>query len=199
MSIRQVKLIRNCLTCGNPFPIDNSYYIDKRPVLYCSKTCKNQKYPLNHNYFNPPLTPDKLITLGQFIATGFIQNNHTIIIRSDQSTIDDIQSKIGSSYPIIKSDQGKLRLKISSSQMVSDLGEYGMVHNPMFQEFIPYDILQGLLQTDCYEMKDGVQKFRTPSSKLAMEVCYLVGGEIITETFKDVPKGVLGCYWVVIW
>lgn len=199
MSNRQVKLIRNCLTCGNPFTIDNSYYIDKEPKVYCSYVCKNQKYPLNHNYFNPPLTPDKLITLGQFIATGFIQNNHTIIIRSDQSTIDDIQSKIGSSYPVIKSDQNKLKIKISSSQMVRDLGEYGMVHNPMFQEFIPYDILPGLLKTDCYKKIDGVQRFRTPSSKLAMEVCYLVGGEIITETFKDVPKGVLGCYWVVIW
>ena len=199
MTIRQVKLIRTCLTCGNPFPIDNSYYIDKRPVLHCSKTCKNNKFGTNHTYFTPPLTPDKLITLGQFIATGFIQNDHTIIIRSDQSTIDDIQSKIGSRYPIEKSDQNKLRLKISSSQMVQDLGEYGMVHNPMFQEFIPYDILEGLLMTDCYEMKDGVQKFRTPSSKLSLEVSRLVGGEIITETFKDVPKGVLGCYWVVIW
>ena len=194
---RQVKLIRNCLTCGNPFPIDNSYYIDKRPVLYCSKTCKNQKYPLNHNYFNS-LTPDKLITLGQFIATGFIQNDHTIFIRSDLQTITDIQTKINSNYPVIKSDQNKLKIKINSSQMVSDLSNYGMVHNPMFQEFIPYDILQGLLQTDCYEMKDGVQTFRTPSSKLAMEVCYLVGGEIITETFKDVPKGVLGIFYVVI-
>ena len=199
MSGRTVRLTRNCLTCGNPFHIYNGYYIDKRPILYCSITCTNQKYPLNHTYFTPLLTPDKLITLGQFIATGFIQNNHTIIIRSDQSTIDDIQTKLNSKYPIEKSDQGKLRLKISSSQMVQDLGEYGMVHNPMFQEFIPYDILPGLLSTDCYEIVDGVQKFRTPSSKLAMEVCYRVGGDIITETYKDVPKGVLGCEWVVVW
>ena len=199
MTNRQVKLIRTCQTCGKEFPITNSYYIDKRPVLHCSKTCKNNKYGTNHTYFNSPLTKDKLITLGQFIATGHIQNNHTIIIRSDQSTIDYIQSKIGSRYPVEKSDQGKLRLKISSSQMVRDLGEYGMVHNPMFQEFIPYDILQGLLQTDCYKKVDGVQTFRTPSSKLAMEVCYLVGGEIITETFKDVPKGVLGIVYVVVW
>jgi hypothetical protein len=84
-----------------------------------------------------------------------------------------------------------------------------MVHNPMFQEFIPYDILPGLLKTDCYEMKDGVQMFRTPSSKLSLEVSRLVGGDspegdshkvsIITETYKDVPKGVLGCEWVVVW
>lgn len=198
MSIRQVKLIRNCQTCGNPFPIDNSYYIHKRPVLHCSKTCKNQKYTLNHNYFNS-LTPDKLITLGQFTATSHIQNDHTIIIRSDQSTIDDIQSKINSNYPVIKSDQNKLKLKINSSQMVSDLSNYGIVHNPLYQEYPPYDILPGLLQTDCYKKVDGVQMFRTPSSKLAMEVCYKVGGEIVTETFKDVPKGVLGIVYVVIW
>ena len=199
MSGRTVRLTRNCLTCGNPFHIYNGYYIDKRPTLYCSITCTNQKYPLNHTYFNPPLTSDKLITLGQFIATGFIQNDHTIIIRSDQSTIDDIQTKLNSTYPIGKSDNGKLKLKISSSQMVQDLGEYGMVHNPMFQEFIPYDILQGLLKTDCYEMKDGVQMFRTPSSKLALEVSRLVSGQIITETYKDTFKGVLGCNWVVVW
>ena len=189
----------NCQNCGTTFSVYNSYLVHKRPRRFCSVECVNRKFGTNHTYFNPPLTPDKLITLGQFIACGFVQNDHTIIIRSDQSTIDDIQDKIGSKYPVIKSDQGKLRLKISSSQMVQDLGEYGMVHNPMFQEFIPYDILDGLLKTDCYEMKDGVQRFRTPSSKLAMEVCYKVGGEIITETFKDVPKGVLGITYVVVW
>jgi hypothetical protein len=31
-------------------------------------------------------------------------------------------------------------------------------------------------------------------------VCYRVSGDIITETYKDVPRGgVLGCYWVVVW
>lgn len=199
MSIRADNMTRTCLSCGNLFILKRTYYIEKRPAIYCSKTCKNQKYPLNHNYFNPPLTPDKLITLGQFVATSFIQNNHTIIIRSDQSTIDDIQSKLNSTYPIEKSDNGKLRLKINSSQMVKDLGEYGIVHNPIYQEFIPYDILPGLLKTDCYKIVNGVQTFRTPSSKLAMEVCYLVGGQIITETYKDVFKGVLGIEYVVVW
>ena len=199
MTIRQVKLVRNCLSCGGTFSITNSYYIDKRPILHCSKVCANKKNTINNNYFNPPLTPDKLITLGQFIACGFVQNDHTIIIRSDQATIDDIQSKIGSRYPVEKSDQGKLRLKISSTQMVQDLGEYGLVHNQLYQEFIPYDILDGLLKTDCYKMKDGVHSFRTPSSKLALEVSRLVSGTIISETYKDVFRGVLGCDWVVVW
>ena len=194
-----VKMTRNCLTCQKQFNIYRIYYIHKEPKLYCSYTCKNQKYTLNHNYFNPPLTPDKLITLGQMVATSFIQNDHTIIVRSDEQTLKDIQTKLNSNYPVSKSDQNKLKLKISSSQMVSDLSNYGIVHNPLFQEYPPYDILQGLLQTDCYKIVDGVQMFRTPSSKLSLEVARLVGGEIITETYKDVPKGVLGCEFVVVW
>ena len=188
-----------CQNCGTTFSVYNSYLVHKRPKKYCSLECINSKFSLNHTYFNSPLTPDTLITLGQFTATAFIQNDHTIIVRSDLSTITDIQTKINSNYPVIKSDQNKLKLKISSSQMVKDLSSYGIVHNPLFQEYPPYDIFQGLLQTDCYKIVDGVQTFRTPSSKLAMEVCYRVGGDIITETFKDVPKGVLGCYWVVVW
>jgi len=189
----------NCQTCGTTFSVYNSYLVHKRPRRFCSVECVNKRYGVNHNYFNPPLTPEKLITLGQIVATGFVQNDHTIIVRSDQSTIDDIQSKLNSKYPIEKSDGGKLKLKISSSQMVQDLGEFGIVHNPMFQEYIPYDILEGLLKTDCYKIKDGVQLFRTPSIKLALEVSRLVSGEIISETYKDVFKGVLGCDWVVVW
>jgi hypothetical protein len=83
--------------------------------------------------------------------------------------------------------------------MVQDLGEYGLVHNQLYQEFIPYDILDGLLRTDCYEMKDGVQMFRTPSSKLSLEVSRLVGGTVISETYKDVFRGVLGIEYVVVW
>ena len=199
MRNRTIVLIRACQTCGKDFPITNSYLVDKRPTLYCSHACSNKRNTINQNYFTPPLTPDKLITLGQFTATAHIQNDHTIIVRSDQSTIDDIQTKLNSTYPVSKSDNNKLKLKISSSQMVSDLSNYGIVHNPLYQEFIPYDILQGLLQTDCYKTKDGVQMFRTPSSKLSLEVARLVGGEIITETYKDIYKGVLGCEFVVVW
>ena len=199
MSGRTVRLTRNCLSCGRPFHIYNGYYIDKRPILYCSISCRNTKYGGQYDYFSTTLTKEKLITLGQIVATGFIQNDHTIIVRSNQSTIDDIQQALNSKYPIDNSDNGKLRLKISSGQMVQDLGEFGIVHNPIYQEFIPYDIFDGLIRTDCYEMKDGVQIFRTPSSKLALEFSRLVGGKIITETYKDVFKGVLGCDWVVIW
>jgi hypothetical protein len=197
MTKRPIKLIRACQTCGKDFPITNSYLINKRPTLYCSHACSNKRNTINQSYFTPPLTPDKLITLGQMVATAHIQNDHTIIVRSDQTTIDDIQTKLNSTYPVSKSDNNKLKLKISSTQMVSDLSNYGIVHNPLYQEFIPYDILEGLLKTDCYKTKDGVQMFRTPSSKLSLEVARLVGGDIITETYKDVSKGVLACDYIV--
>ncbi len=196
---RNVQGYQTCLNCQKEFPVFNSYLLTKRPTLYCSKQCSNKRNTINQTYFTPPLTPDKLITLGQFTATSHIQNDHTIIVRSDLQTITDIQTKLNSNYPVGKSDNGKLKLKISSSQMVSDLSNYGIVHNPMYQEFIPYDILPGLLQTDCYEMKDGVQMFRTPSSKLSLEVSRLVGGNIISETYKDVFRGVLGIEYVVVW
>ena len=193
------RMTRTCLNCGKLFRLTRTYYIDKKPVLNCSKACANKRQPIRDDYFTPPLNKDKLITLGQFIATGFVQNDHTIIIRSDQATIDDIQSKLNTKYPVVKSDNGKLKLKITSTQMVQDLGELGLVHNQLYQEFIPYDILDGLMKTDCYKMKDGVHTFRTPSSKLSLEVSRLVGGTIISETYKDVFRGVLGCDWVVVW
>ncbi len=199
MNQRPPKHHLTCQHCGVTFSVNNSYLVHKRPKKYCSLECINRKFTLDHTYFTPPLTPDKLITLGQFIATGYVQNDHTIIIRSDLETITDIQTKLNSKYPVTKSDNNKLRLKISSVQMVQDLGELGLVHNPMYQEFIPYDILEGLLQTDCHEMKDGVQMFRTPSSKLSLEVSRLVGGTVISETYKDVFRGVLGIEYVVVW
>ena len=122
-----------------------------------------------------------------------------IIIKSDQSTLEKIQTALQSNYKARPADLGKFQVKISSDTMVNFLLSHGLSTNRYFQEFPPYDILTGLFDTDCYKIVDGVQTFRTPSSKLALEVCYRVSGEIITETYKDVPKGVLGCDWVVIW
>ncbi len=197
--MRKSPTIQTCLNCGLTFSIYNSYLVTKRPTLYCSVGCGKTKHSVNQRYFSPPLTPDKLITLGQFVATSYIQNDHTIIVRSDEVTLNDIQRKLNSTYPIEKSDNGKLKISIRSSQIVRDLGDYGIVHNPLFQEYPPYDILTGLLSTDCYEKKDGAQMFRTPSSKLSLEVARLVGGEVITETYKDIFRGVLGCDYVVVW
>jgi hypothetical protein len=187
-----------CQTCGKDFTVKNKWLVTTLNQRYCSHACRNRKNKLNEDYFSQ-INSDNLHTFGQVIGTSFIHDFQTIYIRSDQLTLQKIQSKIGSDYPIKNSELGKFQIKIQSIKMVNFLLSHGLSTNRYFQEFPPYDILTGLLDTDCYKEIDGVQTFRTPSSKLALEVCYLVGGEIITETYKDVPKGVLGCDWVVVW
>lgn len=187
-----------CQTCQKVFYVYNSYYVNTRPIRFCSHNCKHRVNKLNDEYFME-LTPDKYHTFGQVIACGYIIDHKTISIRSDQTTLEKIKSSLSTDYPLQNSDMGKFQVKIFSEKMVNFLLDIGLTRNKYFQEFPPYDILTGLLDTDCYEKKDGVQIFRTPSSKLSLEVARLVGGEITTETYKDIPKGVLGCNWVVVW
>ncbi len=187
-----------CQSCQKVFYVYNSYYVNTRPVKFCSLSCNRRLIRLNDDYFKD-LTEDKYHTFGQVIACGYILDHKTITIRSDIPTLEKIKLSLSTDYPIKNAEVGKFQLKISSLPMVDFPLELGLTRNKYFQEYPPYDILTGLLDTDCYEKKDGVQLFRTPSSKLALEVARLVGGEIITETYKDIPKGVLGCNWVVVW
>ncbi len=95
---------------------------------------------------------------------------------------------------------GKFMIEIHSGKMVNILQLYGLVTNQYFQEYPPYDILSGLLDTDCYKEVDGVRTFRHRSSKLILEMQHYLGGEIITETYKDVPRGgQMGCFWILVW
>ena len=187
-----------CQTCGKDFIVTNKWHITKSNQRYCSHQCRNRKKKLNEDYF-AHLTSDKYHTFGQVIACGLIYDFQTVVIRSDELTLGKIQTALSSDYEVKKSDLGKFQIRIQSIKMVNYLISLGLAKNRFFQEFPPYDILTGLLDTDCYEKNDGVQIFRTPSSKLSLEVARLVGGDIITETFKDVYKGVLGCNWVVVW
>jgi hypothetical protein len=153
---------------------------------------------LNENYFGD-LTSDKYHTLGQIIACGFIQDFKTVVVRSDTSTLEKIQTELGSKYPLKNSELGKYQIRFLSIKMVNFLLSHGLASNPYYQEYPPYDILSGLLDTDCYKEVDGVKTFRHHSHKLVLEMQHQLGGEIITETYKDVPKGVLGCWWVLVW
>lgn len=187
-----------CQSCQKVFYVYNSYYVNTRPIRFCSYNCKNRQKKLNHDYFKE-LTEDKYHTFGQVIACGYIIDHKTVSIRSDLVTLEKIKSNLSTDYRVQNSDMGKFQIKIFSEKMLNFLLELGLTRNKYFQEYPPYDILSGLLDTDCYEKKEGVQIFRTPASKLALEVARLVGGEVITETYKDVPRGVLGCNWVVVW
>jgi hypothetical protein len=186
-----------CQTCGKTFHKANRYHITTNPVKYCSRTC-SRKFKINHHYFET-ITSQNQHTFGQIIATSFILDRHTIIVRSNPETLEKIQTKISSEYPIKKSEQGKFLFRLNSDQMVGNMIDHGLVKDPIFQEYPPYDILSGLLDTDCYKELDGKKTFKHTSYKLVLEVQRLVGGEIYSETFKDVPRGVLGCLWVLVW
>ena len=91
-------------------------------------------------------------------------------------------------------------IEIHSDKMVNILQSYGLSTNKYFQEYPPYDILSGLLDTDLYKEVDGIRTFRHHSHKLILEMQFQLGGEIITETYKDVPRGgQMGCYWILVW
>ena len=190
-----------CQNCQKTFYVYNSYYVNTRPIRFCSKVCggvTRRRSKLNHNYFDT-LTLDNLHTLGQVIACGFISNVRTVSITTDLVTLEKIQTKLESNYTPKKADLGKFMIEIHSDKMVEILKSYGLVTNPYLQEYPPYDILSGLLDTDCYTEKDGKKYFKHHSHKLILEMQYQLGGEIITETYKDVPRGCLGCWWILIW
>ena len=190
-----------CQTCQKTFYVYNSFYVNTRPIRFCSRLCgakSRRVVQLNETYFET-ITDENKHTFGQIIACGIISSDRDIIIKSDKVTLQKIQSKIRSNYALRNSELGKLQVKITSYQMVEILKNHGLVSNPYYQEYPPYDILSGLLDTDCYKEVNGVKTFRHHSHKLVLEMKHQLGGEIITETYKDVPKGVLGCWWVLVW
>ena len=191
-----------CQACQKTFYVYNSFYINKRPIRCCSIICSNNLRRLsqvNDNYFET-ITDVNLHTFGQVIACGVISEGRDISITSDELTLKKIQTKIGSNHKLKPAELGKLQLKISSIKMVENLTTHGLVSNPYYQEYPEYDILEGLLDTDCYKESGGVRTFRHKSHKLILEMQHQLGGDIITETYKDVPRGgVMGCYWILVW
>jgi hypothetical protein len=187
-----------CQNCQKTFYVYNSYYVNTRPIRFCSSYCSQRKDLINDTYFET-LSKESLHTLGQVIACGFISNVRTVSITSDLLTLEKIQFKLGSNYVPKKAEMGKYMIEIHSGKMVNILQLYGLSTNRYLQEYPPYDILSGLLDTDCYKEVDGVRTFRHNSSKLILEMQHQLGGEIITETYKDVPRGILGCFWILVW
>ena len=187
-----------CQTCGKDFIVKNKWLVTTLNQRYCSHACRNRKNKLNEDYFGQ-IDSVNLHTFGQVIGTSFIHDFQTIYIRSDSVTLEKIQSKLESDYKIKNSELGKFQIKIQSIKMVNFLLEHGLSESPYLQEFPSYDILSGLLDTDCYKEVGGIRTFRHHSHKLILEMQYRLGGEIITETYKDIPRGILGCWWVLVW
>ena len=188
-----------CQNCGKPFTHNNMYDINRGKMKFCSEACKRRRYHLDESYFSDPLTTDKKITLGQIITIGEIVDYRSIKMFSDLSTLEDINSKLGSTYKIKKSDKGLYRLDILSEKMVLDLVRLGLGDKPLYQD-VPDDLWDGLKKTHCYSVADdGVRVFRTDRSKVALWVCDRFGGKMDCQTMKDMYKGIMVCEWVVVW
>ena len=190
-----------CQNCGKHFTHNNMYDIKRGKMKFCSEACKTRRYRLDESYFTPPLTNDKLITLGQIIGIGEIVDYRFIKMFSDLTTLEDINRKLGSTYKIRKSDKGLWRLDILSEKMVLDLVELGVVSKPLYQDVPHYDFMwEGLKRTHCYSVaEDGVNVFRTDRSKVALWVRDKFGGKMECVMGKDMYKGVMMCEWVIVW
>jgi hypothetical protein len=168
-------------------------------MKFCSEGCKKRRYHLDESYFSDPLTTDKKITLGQIITIGEIVDYRFIKMFSDLTTLEDINSKLGSTYKIKKSDKGLWRLDILSEKMVLDLVRLGLGDKPLYQD-VPDDLWDGIKKTHCYSVADdGVNVFRTDRSKVALWVRDKFGGKIDCVMGKDMYKGIMVCEWVVVW
>lgn len=191
-----------CQKCGKEFTHTLSYDIKVGRMKYCSTECRARKYLVNDSYFASPLTSDKLITLGQIIACGHLRNYRTLKIFSTLSVLEDIASKLGSTYPIEKSDKGLYSLIINSTQMVSDLVELGLGEEHLKMEVPGFDgdiLWEGLKSTHCYTEVDGLCKYRSERSKVVLWVFNRFGGVTYTESFKDKFRGCFGSYNIVVW
>ena len=148
------------------------------------------------------MTPEKIITLGQLIITCHIVDYNTIIIQSDETTMLDISNKLESSYKSLPAQLGLIKQKIISHKLVLRLTELGFQKRYLYQDVLQFDsnlIWEGLKMTHSYQDDDGVNVFKTDLSKVALWVCDRFGGKLITNTYKDIPRGIMGCEWIVVW
>jgi hypothetical protein len=108
-------------------------------------------------------------------------------------TLTKILKDLKTNYPIQKAQEGLYLTKITSKVLVMKLLDFGIVNNQFYQEIPPLDCYSGIFDTHWYSNGE----FRHPSHKLVLELQSRFGGDIRTETYKEVFKGVLGCHWVL--
>ena len=196
-----------CQKCNKEFIIKDNWKCKNENPKYCSDECKRRKWDINSNYFDN-LTQEKIITLGQLITTCHIVDYNTIIIQSDESTMLDISNKLESAYKSVPAQLGLIRQKIISHKLVVRLTELGFQKRYLFQDVPLLDgdliesdksLWEGLKLTHSYSLVDGVNVFKTERSKVALWVRDRFGGKSITNTYKDLTRGVMACEWIVFW
>lgn len=188
-----------CETCGKSFIVKNGAYIRLQRMKHCSHQCKNRKYSCDESYFQGELTPEKIITLGQIIACGQLENINEIKIFSDVETINDIQRKLNSNYEIKKSDRDLHRIDFKSERLLNDLLDLGLTHNMLTQDVPRDDLWEGMKSTHCYNEKDGVCTFITESSKISRWVEDKFSTDVVTKQWRRVNRLSIGIFFINIW
>ena len=188
-----------CETCGKSFIVKNGAYIRLKRMKHCSHQCKNRKYSCDENYFQGELTPEKIITLGQIIACGQLENINEIKIFSDVETINDIQRKLNSNYEIKKSDRDLHRIDFKSERLLNDLLDLGLTHNILTQDVPRDDLWEGMKSTHCYNEKDGVCTFITESSKISRWVEDKFSTDVVTKQWRRINRLSIGIFFINIW
>lgn len=189
-----------CQNCGKVFYHHNKYNIRIGNVRFCGNACKNKGYKLNASYFSGELTPEKLVTLGQLICTSYIYRYNILLVYSDEKTLQDIRERLSTDVVIKPSDRGLggFKMWITSEPMVNDLFRLGVPQTGLpYAEYPEYDVMDGLFQTACYKEENDKKTFSTLSYKLAREVAYIKGGEILTKIYNETSMNLKSIMYIV--
>ena len=188
-----------CENCGKSFIVKNGAYIRLQRMKHCSQQCKNRKHSCNEDYFKGELTSEKLITLGQIIAVGQIEGINEVKIFSDLKTLQSIQDRLESTYPVQPSERGLYRIDYKSQRLVNDLTDLGLTRNKLTQEVPRNDLWEGMKQTHCYREEDGFFTFTTESSKIARWVQDKFSTDILTKNWRLRNTRVLSFEYINVW
>lgn len=189
-----------CENCGKKYVVKNSAYLKLGRMKHCSNECKNRKHSCDESYFRGEMTQEKLITLGQIIATGHIGSSNKVKVFSDIETLENIKDKLSSTYPVIKSTRGLYRVNFKSYRLVTDLLELGLTHNKLSQDVPRDDLWEGMKQTHCYKEDGDICIFTTESSKISKWIQDKFSTEVVTKSLRFTDNNNrLGFYYINIW
>lgn len=137
----------------------------KRVEISRRHSGRQAQYQVNHNYFNKIDMSEKAYWLGWMASDGFVVHSkygHIIglcLQERDREIIDAFKAAIGSEHPIriINRKNGKkyLELRVTSRQMVDDLGKLGIIPNksktlkiPNISKEFQWDFFCGMFDGD---------------------------------------------------
>lgn len=194
------KIIKICPKCNKEFIVPRNNYIKLGRAKYCSNQCKNRKAPFDEFYFSGELTPEKLVTLGQFVVCTVFYGSPIIILISDEKTLNDIQTKLGMSFRYTITGSKLYKIRFKSDRIFNDLVRLGITGDRFYQDVPQDDLWEGLKSTHCYKEVGDICTFKTESSKISRWVQDKFNTEVVTKLFRLKEAGNKVClYYINVW